>query len=189
MSGDSAVTFERDRYVVFRPGLADDDLLRLYRYVRYAAALGALCPGDVQVPGTPCAYGDRITDELLDRLLPEIETATGLSLFPTYSYFRVYRSGDVLARHVDRFSCEISVSLCLGYDAADSWPLWIEGPHGERSIALEPGEALLYRGIECPHWRERFCGHHLAQVFLHYVDQHGPYAGWRFDKRPALSNR
>jgi hypothetical protein len=185
---ESATTFERDRYVVFRPALESNEVAFMYHYARNAAAFGALHPGDIQVPGTPCSYGDRIMEGLLDRLLPEVETTAGLSLFPTYSYFRVYKDGDVLTRHQDRFSCEISVSLCLGYDAPESWPLWIEGPNGPRAIALEAGEALLYRGRECPHWRDTFCGHNLVQVFLHYVDQHGPCAEWRFDKRPSLSN-
>ncbi len=187
MSDESALRFERDRYYVFRPSVPDSELQRMYDYARYAIVVGALDTGDLQVPGTPCAYGDPVMERLLERLLPEVEATTGLALFPTYSYFRVYKHGDLLTRHRDRFSCEISVSLCLGYDASDPWPLWIEGPHGEKPVALEAGEALLYRGRECAHWREGFPGNHHAQVFLHYVDQHGPCADWRFDKRPSLS--
>jgi hypothetical protein len=188
MNAQLATTFERDRYLAFRPALLPEDLVGLYRYAKYVAALGAMWPGDDQVPKTLCSYGDRTMDELLDRLLPEIEDTAGLSLFPTYSYVRIYKGGDVLRRHVDRPSCEVSVSLCLGYDAPEPWPLWVEGPHGARSISLGAGEALLYRGTECPHWRDEFNGNHLVQVFLHYVDQHGPHADWKFDKRPSLSH-
>jgi hypothetical protein len=127
-------------------------------------------------------------DALLLRLLPEVEATSGLLLFPTYSYVRVYKTGDVLKRHIDRPSCEVSVSLCIGYDATEPWPLWISGPQGVRSIALRSGEALLYRGIDCPHWRDEFRGKRLVQVFLHYVDKHGPNAEWKFDKRNSLSN-
>jgi hypothetical protein len=28
----------------------------------------------------------------------------------------------------------------------------------------------------------------VAQVFMHYVDEKGPYAEWKFDKRPSLSS-
>ncbi len=28
----------------------------------------------------------------------------------------------------------------------------------------------------------------MAQVFLHYVDQDGPHAGEKFDRRPALAH-
>ena len=120
-------------------------------------------------------------------LLPQAEDITQLKLFPTYSYFRVYHRGDVLAKHTDRESCEISLSLCLGYEGDKPWPLMVEGPQGISSADLAPGDALLYRGIECPHWRETLANERNAQVFLHYVDQNGPYAEFKYDKRPGLS--
>ena len=90
-------------------------------------------------------------DGLLMDLLPRAEELSGLQLFPTYSYFRVYHRGDVLGKHTDRQSCEISLSLCLGYQGEKPWPLMVEGPGGSSAVALAPGDALLYRGIECPH--------------------------------------
>jgi hypothetical protein len=52
-----------------------------------------------------------------------MEKQTGLKLIPTYSYARIYKKGDILHRHKDRFSCEISTTLNLG---GDSWPIYIE---------------------------------------------------------------
>ncbi|MGH7782075.1 MAG: hypothetical protein ACREQR_19840 [Candidatus Binataceae bacterium] len=148
---------------------------------------GLMRPGDDQVPGTPCGAGDWVMDGLLSDLLPEVEAASGVHLFPTYAYFRVYKPGDILKIHKDRPACEISVTLCLGYSAPAPWPIWIAGPNGRVKVSLEPGDALLYRGIECTHWREPFEGAHQAQVFLHYVDQNGPCADWKYDKRPGLA--
>jgi hypothetical protein len=145
-------------------------------------------PGDGQVAGTPAAYGDFFMDGLLNDLLPSIATASGLELFPTYSYFRVYKRGDVLRKHRDRPACEISVTLSLGYEPNRPWPIWIEGPRGNASVELARGDALLYRGLECTHWRDAFPGDRCAQVFLHYVDRNGPHAEWRFDKRPRLGS-
>jgi hypothetical protein len=54
-------------------------------------------------------------------------------------------------------------------------------------VSLNPGDGLIYRGCDCYHWREPFAGDHLAQVFLHYVDQNGPNTEWKYDKRPRLS--
>jgi len=163
-------------------------LAKLYDYAcKVAELLTALHPGDGQVPGTPSSYGDFMMDGLLVDLLPEIERASGLALFPTCSYFRVYKHGDTLAKHTDRPSCEISVTLCLGFEQEEPWPIWIEGPRGASSIKQRPGNALLYRGIESPHWREAFHGERLAQVFLHYVDQNGPHAEWKFDKRASVA--
>ena len=39
-----------------------------------------------------------------------------LKLNPTYSYARIYKMGDILKRHKDRFSCEISTTMNLGDD-------------------------------------------------------------------------
>jgi len=50
------------------------------------------------------------------------------------------------------------------------------------------GDAVLYRGMDKHHWRERYTeGKWQAQVFLHYVDADGKHAEWKFDKRPALN--
>jgi hypothetical protein len=183
---EKALLFERDRYVVLPSLLKEPTLTQAYRYACMMADTGRIQPGDAQAPKTPSAYGDFIMEGLLDQLLADIELASGLSLFPTYSYFRVYKNGDTLARHTDRPACEISVSLCLGIEQQKTWPIWIAGPNGECSVDLQPGDALLYRGIECPHWRETFDGVRQAQAFLHYVDRDGPCAEWKFDKRTSI---
>jgi hypothetical protein len=145
-------------------------------------------PGDRLVPDTACRYGDAMTDSLMVTLQPAIERATGLLLYPTYSYIRLYRKGDQLKRHTDRESCEISVTLCLGMTPNQPWPIHVEGPHGRSGISLNAGDALLYRGIECAHWRTPYDGEQLGQLFLHYVDQNGPHASWKFDRRTSLSD-
>jgi PKHD-type hydroxylase len=54
-------------------------------------------------------------------------------------------------------------------------------------IIMEVGDAVVYRGMEKQHWREKYTeGKWQAQVFLHYVDQDGPHAEWKYDKRSAL---
>jgi hypothetical protein len=180
---NTAAIFECDRYVVLPSLLKEPQLGQFYRYACKFAQNAGIQRGDSQVTGTPCAYGDFMMDGLLTSLLQAIERGSGLALFPTYSYFRVYKSGDTLAKHTDRPSCEISVTLCLGLKEGKSWPIWIEGPRGTSSVHLGAGDALLYRGTECAHWREAFEGQRQAQVFLHYVDQNGPYAEWKYDKR------
>ena len=185
---DLAELFDRDRLVTLRNLLQEPEHSLLYRYAGKIALLEAIDSGDSQVPGTPCSYGDPMMEELLSKLLPTVEQVSGLIVFPTYSYLRVYKDGDVLARHTDRPSCEISLTVCLGYKGPSPWPIWLEGPQGVSSVSLEAGDGLLYRGIECPHWRSPFDGSYLAQVFLHYVDQRGPHSHWKFDKRPALTD-
>ena len=183
---DPAGCFAQDKYQVLRSLLKGPLLSLCYRYVMDMAKRGSLSGGAWQMPNTPSAYGHPLMEMLLERLLPEVERAAALRLYPTYSFFRAYQRGDSLARHRDRPACEISLSLSLGYEADAAWPLWIEAPGGVVSVTLEPGDAVLYQGRECFHWRDAFEGEHAAQVFLHYVDQNGPYAEWKFDKRPSL---
>jgi hypothetical protein len=161
------------------------DFFWSYVHTRFASFL--LSAGDKQVPNSPSGYGDPAFDGLLDYLRPRIENRAGLRLLPTYSYFRLYRRGAVLKRHRDRPACEISVSLNIGQTPSEPWPLCVMGNSGRTYRAmLSPGDCLLYRGIDCLHWRDSFAGDRLVQVFLHYVDRDGPHAGQKFDGRKTL---
>ena len=106
-----------------------------------------------------------------------MEKITGLKLNPAYTFARIYKNGDVLARHKDRFSCEISTTMNLG---GDPWTLRLEpsGKEGLKGIKvnLKPGDMLVYRGCELEHWREPFQGNVCVQVFLHYNNQDTPGA-------------
>jgi hypothetical protein len=136
---------------------------------------------DDQVPNTYSHYSDIAMETLLLAVQPIMEKQTGLKLIPTYSYARIYKKGDVLHRHKDRFSCEISTTLNLG---GDKWPIFIEKDPSKGGVVegkgyvtentkgikvdLKPGDMLVYRGNLLEHWREEFNGKDCAQVFLHY---------------------
>ena len=155
---------------------------------------------DEQVPNTYSHYSDIAMETLLLRCLPIMEKTTKLKLNPTYSYARIYKTGDILQRHKDRFSCEISTTLNLG---GDSWPIHLEPkknvgiPDGKKytassnnkgiSINLKPGDMLVYQGMVLEHWREEFQGDNCAQVFLHYNNQKSKDADKNiYDKRKHL---
>ena len=156
---------------------------------------------DKQVPNTYSHYADHVMETLLMKMLPVMKKETGLDLIPTYSYSRIYKNGDILRRHKDRPSCEISTTLNLG---GEPWPIFIDGtgadtvideyknmhkpnaPEGTK-VLLEVGDMLVYSGCELEHWREPFEGNTCGQVFLHYNHVNGPFAEKnRFDRRPML---
>jgi hypothetical protein len=121
---------------------------------------------DAQVPNTYSHYADIAMETLLLKLHPVMEKNTKLKLTPNYSYARIYKKGDVLKRHKDRFSCEISTTLFLG---GDKWPIYIQSSDKkELMINLNQGDMLVYKGNILDHWREPFKGTNCAQVFLHY---------------------
>lgn len=140
-----------------------------------------------------CKYADPFMEMLLIELLPTIEELTELELLPTYSYYRIYEPGDVLKKHTDRPSCEISVTMCCGYNYENmsedfSWPIWIKNNDTDIPLELKPGEGAIYRGCEVEHWRDMFIapeGSWQQQVFLHYVDKNGPYTDRLWDGRPG----
>ena len=182
-----AQVFARQGFVIVNR-LAPEPLLAKARdHLLARAAAGTVITDDEQVPGTPSVYGGLVLDGVMEDLRPVIEHCTGLHLFPTYSYGRVYKKGDILPKHRDRPACEISISLNLSQDPDEPWPLHVQLGQHDVPVKLKPGDALLYRGTELTHWREPYAGQSLVQVFLHYVDQHGPYAEEKFDRRPALA--
>jgi len=184
---ESAALFESQGYVVVRQ-LIPPDVADFLRHFAEGRARLANQNGDGQVTGSPSIYADPLMDQLLDELAPVLGQVSGRQLLPTYSYFREYKAGAILKRHTDRPSCEISATLTLGY-RGEIWPIFVEGPRGAFSAKLGVGDALLYKGIECPHWRDEFSGESLTQVFLHYVDANGPHSALRFDGRASLSRR
>jgi hypothetical protein len=182
----TAETFARHSYVIL-PRLVEPpltDYFWSYAQTKFASQLMRM--NDRATSMTPSSYGDHAFEGLLEFVRPKIEAACGLSLLPTYSYFRIYKRGDALKRHRDRPSCEISVSLNIGQEPSVAWPLYVERDAGPTGADLMPGDALIYRGIDCFHWRDAYPGDRLVQVFLHYVERGGPHADFKFDKRKTL---
>jgi hypothetical protein len=120
---------------------------------------------DSQAPNTYSCYADIAMETLLLKLKPVVEKITKMKLIENYSYARIYKKGDVLKKHADRKSCEISTSLNLGGDR--NWSIYLE-PNIE--INLNPGDMLIYSGCELEHWRNAFEGEECFQSFFHYND-------------------
>ena len=211
------MSFKKNKYLVIRNVINKDLAAFLANYfvikkqvydtclkARYISpfenAFGSYEKGNQQVPDTYAHYSDVAFETLMLKVQPTMEKETKLKLNPAYTYARVYKKGDVLKRHKDRFSCEISTTLNLG---GDPWPIHLEPkknvgvPDGKKytvssnnkgiSINLKPGDMLVYRGQELEHWREEFQGDNCAQVFLHYNDQKSKDADKNInDRRPHL---
>ena len=135
---------------------------------------------DAQIPNTYSCYGDFFMETLMMKVLPVMKKHTDLNVIPTYSYTRAYKKGDILKKHKDRPSCEISTTLHLG---GNPWSIYLEGI----KVDLNVGDMLIYSGCELEHWREPFKGDVCVQTFLHYNNADGKFAyNNKFDKRPML---
>jgi len=179
--------FQKNKYVVIKKAIDKDLALFLYNYLIMKKQVARTCfdhryisPfedmlgtwSDTQIPNTYSAYSDIAMETLMLKCQPIMEKTTGFKLYPAYSYARIYKKGDELKRHKDRFSCEVSTTLNLG---GDDWPIYLEpsGKDGKKGtkIILKPGDMLVYYGCDLEHWRKPFKGTDCAQVFLHYNNQ------------------
>lgn len=138
---------------------------------------------DLQAPNSPAIYNFKPFLELLCQKVNHVATLIEEPVLPTYTYARIYKNGEILARHRDRPACEISLTVHIGGDA--DWGIGIQKPSGEEiTLTLNSGDAMLYLGCIADHWRNTpFSGENYSQVFLHYVRSNGPCAWAYFDKR------
>tara|TARA_E500000318_G_scaffold1353_3_gene1805 strand:+ start:1723 stop:2319 length:597 start_codon:yes stop_codon:yes gene_type:complete len=160
---------------------------------------------DAQTNSLISEHGDYLMETLMDTSTPVVEQNVGKKLFPTYSYFRIYDRGSDLRIHKDRASCEYTVALCLGADPIDQpyeifvgeedklsdYKYYNDAGEFERyridhKFPMVPNNAVIFKGMDKIHWREICVHDHFMTVFLHYVDQEGPYKDYKFDKRSML---
>ena len=209
--------FKKNKYAIIREAISKDlaifvmnyflmqkqvyDTCRATRYLSpFETIIGYYERKNEQIPNTYAQYANMAMETLMLKCQPIMEKTTGLKLAPNYTYARIYKKGDELKRHKDRFSCEISTTMNLG---GDPWPIYLSpnenvgAPDGKKITAaskakgikvdLKPGDMLVYRGIELEHWREKFKGKKCVQVFFHYNNRETPGAKKNiFDKRPHL---
>jgi hypothetical protein len=209
--------FKKNKYVIIRKAISKDLAIFVANYfcmqkqvydtcikTRYFSPfeniLGQYEGPNGQIPNTYSHYSNIVMETLLLKCQPKMEEVTGIKLYPAYTYARIYKKGDELKRHKDRFSCEISTTMNLG---GDDWPIYLSpnenvGIPNDKDITasskakgikvkLKPGDMLVYSGCELEHWRNKFRGKECVQVFLHYNNRKTPGAKDNiFDKRPHL---
>ena len=149
---------------------------------------------DSQCPiNSKAFYGQPKCEYVMVDCLPKMEALTGLNLFPTYTYMRVYGPGEFLHQHQDRPSCEISVTINLGQSNDFDWPIWYSDPEDltvKMPVSVPPLSAMIYRGCDVPHWREEMItpkkDDWQVQLFLHYVIRFGPFSEFAYDRRDKL---
>jgi hypothetical protein len=184
---DSRETFWTNGFVVLPSLINSRSRSFLYRYAIAKGKRHLEKEEPNQSKDIVAEYAEPVMEELLYWMAPVADDVCGSLVYPTYSYLRLYRSAEILPRHIDRSSCEMTLSICLGYAGASNWPLWINTQRGSRRVDLNPGDGVFFRGIEQEHWREPFSGTLSAQLLLHYVRRDGPYAERMYDGRPQLS--
>lgn len=141
------------------------------------------------IPGVVSNVNDRYNHpthlNILSKKTSEVGKLVGSDVNPAYSYSRVYHKGSELARHVDRPSCEVSLTIHL--DGDKPWAFCIENLEGETvKLVLEPGDAVLYDAPNAYHWRDgEYKGETYCNIFHHYVYVDGEFVDYAFDTAAA----
>ena len=143
---------------------------------------------EAQVPGSTARYYYPPYNKVHQLIKKRIEESIGSELYKTYYYDRFYYPGHDLKIHLDRPACEISITVQIGTNLKDKFPIYIKGVDGNVSgVDLEPGDGMIYKGCERPHWRLSMPGVkrnkirklfgmkelYYHQVFFHYVLANG----------------
>ena len=172
-------------------------------------------PVEMQVEGSLARYYHPQYKIIHSGVRQKLEKEIGRKLYNTYYYDRYYFPGQPLTKHADRDACEISVSIHISTNLPDDlkdWPFKIKTPDTyvdkkktavlvpgeERSAILNPGDGLIYKGCERPHWRDPMPTprvrkrdkwlrrpqpeYYYHQIFFHYVIQDGQRAHCAWDK-------
>jgi len=179
---DEFVDTFKTKKCIFVPDIIDKNMCNVFREgsLFSMANIPSNQGGDHQVDIAHCCeYANPFTESLLLHCMPCIEKVTGLELAPLNSYLRIYKAGSELPIHKDRSECEISVSITIGYDIDDPWPIFVIYEDGtQHDFVIPIGSGLVLRGSELKHGRKPLQGHentYQVQAFLHYIDKNGPF--------------
>lgn len=160
-------------------------------------------PVERQVEGSTSRYHYPPYKRMHSKIRVKLEEAIGRKLYNTYYYDRFYNPGQALGMHADRPACEISVTVHVSSNIKEPWPIWIKTPDvyddpkkktkiikkgRNKKVILKPGDGMIYKGCERPHWRDPMPGEiidktlYYHQIFFHYVLQDGYRAHFAFDR-------
>jgi len=188
--------FKTNLYEVVRGAVSEDLLVNLDTQFELIKKLEYMRAGrdesdlyvfaDTQITKSFSYYSALPFEALSLQMQPLMEQVTGKSLYPTYTYARIYYTGAEMAEHTDRPSCEYSCTVNITIDP-EPWEIWFEDLEKKRfPINLYPGDLIVYKGDILNHWRLPYEGKRQTQAFLHYVDKKGNYRDFKWDRRPYI---
>ncbi|MDY7230459.1 hypothetical protein [Hyalangium rubrum] len=166
--------FASDGFVNVEGLLHPLQLVALRHYLREFVAEGH---AELTKEETVCygAHNEGVCRYLHHQLSGLVGRIVGREIKPSYTYFRTYRPGAVLERHLDREPSHYSISFLVDYtpESADRspWPLCLEpGSGGVVPVFQRRGDGVFFEGIKVPHFRDRLAaGCTSTSVFFEYV--------------------
>lgn len=142
------------------------------RYLNRATKLGLSSLDDIQEYDRHSFYGDPVAQALLHSLTKRISDVTGLDLVPAHAFTSLYAPNSELKRHKDRPELQYTASLLVCTDDPEPWPIYVDMKDGSEPLELiaKPGDFLMFRGLDFPHWREK-TNHNHIMIFFHFAER------------------
>jgi hypothetical protein len=174
---DAAARFRTQSYAIVRQLIHPVLRGELQQYYRALVADARRSQDEDQRAQRYRLHSEPAAMFLQPQLATLVSRIAGEPVKPSYVYFTSYPAGSALPPHIDREQCEFSISLLVDYIptpiGASGWPLFLEHPNfpdGVVAADLAIGDAVVYRGRQLRHYRDRLSdGHQSSSVFLHYV--------------------
>jgi hypothetical protein len=148
----------------------------LRRYYRRLLRAGGMKLGDRGNPRRFVMHNDDVARFFQEQLVDTVAAIAGVPVKPSYVYIASYQPGAELPLHTDRAQCEYSISMLVDFTPEpidrSPWPLHLETASGKVTIEQGLGDALIYRGRQLAHHRDRLPeAASSTSLLFHYVDR------------------
>lgn len=142
---------------LFRHLLSGSEIEIAAKYYTLQRELGNFHRDEVQCVGRLLLFDDDLAIYFHQRLIEPIEKYIGATLSRAYTLASIYPAGCSLDRHTDRAACGWTLSILIGstvlHGVTDFEKMCFDCHGYEVRVPREPGDALLFNGVETPHWR------------------------------------
>jgi hypothetical protein len=143
----------------------DDYFAQLFKY-------GYHEDSDEYVPTRQSIYREPIAELYHALITPLTSHILNETVINAHSFLASYKADSMLEKHTDRSQCQWNWSIQLGSKskAGKPWPIYIEHEGKTHEALLGFGDALLFRGQDNPHWRDKLQNSERETVLLtHFV--------------------
>jgi len=166
------------RYAVLPQVIAPLQVAAIRRYYRSLIREGLLPFDETEWHDRFYSFRDSITYFYQQQLTDLVATIAGERVKPSFSCFTSYYPGSVLPPHRDRAQCEYGISVLVDHSPepkdVSPWPLYVQPPGSTAAtpISIGLGDAIVYRGREVSHFRERLAdADYCSYWFVFYVPE------------------
>lgn len=169
-------SFMKNQHCLIPNFLNKETLDYLNVYYDYLSLKGFLRRSDQHVENRIWAHNDFVTRKIQFQTEEIIEKIIGKKIKKGFTSFLQYDDCAELTKHLDRDQATYTLSIQLQYlnettPVENQWPIFIDDKNGQTiSYQAKNGQAVLFKGNELIHYREKLKkGHNCRVICLHFT--------------------